>query len=501
MRDRASAHLVYGTLINSSADYAEACRKDLFFLMVYACGRKDMDNDWCFARCREVQAEPDGRLDLWAREHYKSTIITVGLTIQNILNDPNITVGIFSHTRPIAKAFLRQIKREFETNALLQELFPHIRPPAGKSPRTWSEDGGIVVNRASNPKEATVEAWGLVDGQPTSKHFSLLIYDDVVTRESVGTPEQIKKTTEAWELSLNLGAHGGRRRMIGTRYHHFDTWQAIMDRGAAVPRVYPATEDGTATGKPVFLSPEALAEKRRDQGPYTFSAQMLQNPTADKAQGFRWEWLRFYTPGKEPVCNRYILVDPAGAKKKDSDYSVFWVVGLGEDNNIYILDGIRDRLNLTERAAALFRLHRVHRPLGVGYEQYGMQADIEHIRYMQEQERYRFAVTQLGGAMPKNDRIRRLVPAFERSRVYLPETMLRRDADGRSYDLVGHFVQEEYEPFPVCAHDDMLDCLARLFDLPVRFPGKLPVAAASSVKARRAATEYDVTAYGLGVGA
>ena len=32
----------------------------------------------------------------------------------------------------------------------------------------WSLDGGLVVKRKSNPKEATVEAWGLVDSQPTS---------------------------------------------------------------------------------------------------------------------------------------------------------------------------------------------------------------------------------------------------------------------------------------------------------------------------------------------
>src|SRR5688572_16437972 len=98
-------------------------RNDLFFLLVVVLGRRDANNPWAFARCREVQAAPNGFLDLWAREHYKSTIITFALTIQEILRNPETTIGIFSHTRPIAKAFLRQIMREFETNELLKGWF------------------------------------------------------------------------------------------------------------------------------------------------------------------------------------------------------------------------------------------------------------------------------------------------------------------------------------------------------------------------------------------
>ena len=78
-------------------------------------------------------------------------------------------MGIFSHTRPIAKGFLRQIKRELEGNNVLKALFQDIlhADPQHQSPK-WSEDDGIIVKRKTNPKEATVEAWGLVDGQPTS---------------------------------------------------------------------------------------------------------------------------------------------------------------------------------------------------------------------------------------------------------------------------------------------------------------------------------------------
>jgi hypothetical protein len=93
--------------------------------------RADCDHPWLWERCREVQNAPNGYLDLWAREHYKSTIITYGKTIQDIIashgEDPlpewngiEPTFAIFSCTRPIAKGFLRQIMREFKSNELLR---------------------------------------------------------------------------------------------------------------------------------------------------------------------------------------------------------------------------------------------------------------------------------------------------------------------------------------------------------------------------------------------
>lgn len=451
---------------------AQWAKDDLFFLLVYVLNRKDADNDWCFARCREVQASPDGHLDLWARGHYKSTIITYALTIQDILNDPELTVGIFSHTRPIAKAFLRQIKREFETNEQLKALFPDIlyADPANQSPK-WSEDEGITVKRKSNPKEATIEAWGLVDGQPTSKHYRLRIYDDTVTRESVTTPEMMQKTTEAWELSLNLAAQNGKERGIGTRYHFNDTYRAIIERGALSVRLYPATVDGKVEGDPVFMSREELAKKRRNMGPFVFGAQMLQDPTADEKQGFKVEWLKHaaITRRGHNLC---ILVDAASSKKKGSDYTAMWCLGFGPDRNIYVHDILRDRLSLTERADILFAWHRKWQPMAVGYERYGLMADVEHFQDRMERENYRFPITELGGIMAKPDRIRRLIPWFEQGRIFLPPSLSKTNYEGRSVDLVKSFTLDEYLPFPVGQHDDMLDALARCLDedLPIAWP-------------------------------
>ncbi len=474
---RAEAHRQYRALLAEAkrqggepaqmATMAELGRRDLFFLLVYLLHRRDVDRDWLFARCREVQAAPDGCLDLWARDHYKSTIITFAKTIQDILVDPEITVGIFSHTRPIAKGFLRQIKQELENNELLKALYPQVlyADPRKEAPK-WSENEGIIVRRQSNPKEATVEAWGLVDGQPTSRHFRLRVYDDVVTEESVSNPEMIHKTTRRWELSLNLGSENGRERYIGTRYHLNDTYAEMIRRGAATPRIHPATVDGTTDGEPVLLSRQALADKRRKMGPYTFACQMLQDPRADEVQGFKEEWLKFWQPQRAGTegMNLYLLCDPASEKKKGSDYTVAMVVGLGADGNLYLVDMVRDRLNLTERAQVILRLHRKHRPKLVGYERYGMQADIEHIQYLQDQQNYRFPILELGGAMPKNDRIRRLIPDFEQGRVYLPQSLIYIDCQNKARDLTLEFIEEEYQSFPVAAHDDMLDCLSRIKD-------------------------------------
>lgn len=717
---------------------------DLFFLLGYILNRKEIiSKPWLFRRCREWQSNPNGYLDLWAREHYKSTVITFAGTIFEIINDPEVTIGIFSHTKSIARGFVRQIKEELEQNETLKKLWPDIfyEEPARESNR-WSIDGGIIVKRKSNPKEATVEGHGLVDGQPTGLHFKGRVYDDVVTLESVSTPEQIEKTTYSWQMSDNLGSEGGWERYIGTRYHLFDTYSVMIDRKAVVPRVHPATINGHEDGKPVLMTRETLRKKRITQGPYVFAcfpkgspvlmsdwtekpieqvevgdelvgydfpknkktklvrskviakntrmldvyeytfasgrvvkctkehkwytgrrgkdvggsdnhsaylhlgfkkhelkslisvydprginaqyserdaawlggffdgegsvsggcihihqskthnpdvcvalenildrlgfdygvtdrhskslvnekyghgrdyyirggrqekirflnickpikkskiedflfqqgtrefgkacrdslvsikhlgkqrvynietetgnyvcygyatknSQMLLNPTADKAMGFNTKWLVYADVDYDAAMRqlwRFILVDPAGSKqRKNNDFTTFFVIGHGADKKFRVLDIVRDRLNLTGRTEKLFELHEKWKPHLVAYEEYGMQADIEHIEYVMKEKLYEFEITSLGGSMKKELRILRLVPYFEngfkegddegKSRIILPTSRNYIDYQQMNRDLVKDFVEQEYEAFPVLNHDDMLDCMARLCDL------------------------------------
>lgn len=450
------------------------CRTDLFWLLTVALNRPDVDCDFLFARCKEVQASPNGNLDLWSREHYKSTIITFALSIQDILRshgegaleDRECSIGIFSHTRGIAAGFLGQIKTELETNTFLKSLFPDVlyADPEKESP-SWSEQGGLMVKRKDNQKEMTVEAWGVVDSQPVSVHFTKLVFDDVVVPSSVTSPEMMKKTSEMLKLAYNLGTRDGDKRFIGTRYHFNDAYKGIIDSGTAKPRIRPATEDGTMTGKPVFLTQEQLDKKRREQGPYIFAAQMLLDPKADETQGFKREWFEDKHSGIPfKGMNIYILVDGASAKKSTSDYTAMWAVGLHHDQRVYVLDMLRDRLNLIQRTARLMDWHRKYTPVDTRYERYGKDGDIEHIKSEQKRQNYRFEITEVAGSTPKNDRIKRLLPYAEQKRIILPRTLHYTSYDGRTSDLVQDFIEQEVLGFPVGVHDDMLDALARLFE-------------------------------------
>lgn len=444
---------------------------DVFYLLVRLCDRKDMIHPWIYDRCREVQKGPNDHLDLWARDHYKSTIITFGMTMQDILANPEVNICILSHKADQAEAFLVQIQREFTLNGTLKSLFPEVlySNPETQAP-LWSA-GGLVVKRKSNSPAPTVLASGLVDGMPTGMHFSHLVYDDIVTPKSVTNPEQIKKTTEMYRLSDNLGS-GDRtiKRLIGTRYNLHDTYSVILDDGSITGRIHPATSDGTTdTSKSVLLPPHALEKKRRTQGPYVFSAQMLLNPAADTIAGFDEKWPLYWPAVHFKNLNRIILVDPSSGKARKvgnvvkNDYTCMIVVGRGRDDNRYIIDIIRDRLTLTGRKNMLFSLVDAYQVKDVFYEETGYAADVEYILEKQTEENYRFNITALSvSGLKKSDRIRSLVPRFESGQIYLPERIIRTDYEGKAFDVIKVFLEEEYKIFPNLSHDDMLDTMSQM---------------------------------------
>lgn len=501
-----------------NADLAYLGAVDRYFLLTNLLGRFDAFHPWLYDRCREVELEPDGFLDLWSRFHYKSSIITFAGVAQEIINDPEVTVGIFSHTKGIASKFVAQLKREFEGNQDIRSIYPDICwvKPRSEAPK-WS-DSEFIVRRKGNPKEATVEGHGVVDGQPTSKHFKVLIYDDLVTLESVNTPEQVKKTTEAFELSTNLGTANARRWMIGTRYSFGDSYGTLMERGVVVPRIYPATHNGKPDGKPVLLTPEEWEQKKKEQAS-TMAAQLLQNPLTGKERMFNPTWYKpwFVRPAS---MNVYIMADPSRGRTAKSDRTAIAVIGLDSAGNKYLLDGARHRMKLSQRWDHLKHFYQkwVKVPgvnfVKVGYERYGQQSDDEYFMERQRADKISFAIEELAwpreGGNSKRDRVERLQPDVQFGSFFFPglvwrsgkvctwqvsddgdrmefrelkdimkdhavlkargqeylcaKQITRRDEENKVYDLTVELM-DEMNYFPFGLHDDLVDVTSRIYDM------------------------------------
>ena len=104
-------------------------------------------------QCQKVQDGPGtNTLDIWARFHFKSTIITVGETLQYHMKNPEHCTSILCYNRPTAKKPLRAIKRVCEESDLLKWCFPEVfwEKPETQAPK-WS--------LASDTPVLTTEGW------------------------------------------------------------------------------------------------------------------------------------------------------------------------------------------------------------------------------------------------------------------------------------------------------------------------------------------------------
>ena len=723
------------------------CQKDLFFLLYFIL-EFPVNDPFCIARCYEVQADCNYTLDLWSREHFKSTIITCGRSIFDVIQNRENRIGIFSQTGALAKRHLNRIKLILESCVELKTAFPDIffANPASQS-RVWSTDFGLLCKRRGNFVEMTFQAHGLIDSMPTGMHFTKMAYDDIVSPQETNSPEMMKKLEDRYRLSINLGAKGGDRRVIGTRYNLGDVYGMIMKQKKWKSRIFPSEVDENGKqkrdGKPVMLTPEELEEKKTEMGEFIYcldgetkilmsdysvksikdivsgdgviglkrgsiksklqlietpvknawikrsiktikiilengdeiictpehkwwtgrwkgkgeeerrkeyspvglgygelgrlsqildfkrinrnnytedqirawdylagffdgegtvsggslsisqshvvhpeickklegvlekigishsiytkteeqnqkysrngkasrtyllrggrqfafeflnitdvakrsqivkrlfeyksrvnskggasrikvvdivdcdsrdvyaietgtgnyiangyvssnSSQMLQHPVAASSQRFKTSDI-ITNPNLPDGMNYFLIVDPANKKRKKSDYTVMWVIGTASDRTYRIVDVVRDKLSLGERTEKLFDICREYGIQEVGYEEYGMQSDIDHIEEKMVELNYYFNIIPLGGIVSKEDRIKKLMPIFEKKRFIFPENIFYTDYTGEKKDLVYDFIYEEFLTFPFGTHDDLLDSLARIVDpkMHVYFP-------------------------------
>lgn len=260
---------------------------------------------------------------------------------------------------------------------------------------------------------------------------------------------------------------------------------------------------------PARLSRVELDRIRLDMTEYNYAGQFLQSPVPIGGGEFRDGWVQHYAQGsiKPKEMNVAIIVDQAGGeelnkkKKKLSDWTVILVIGLAPDNNYYVLDMVRDRLNPTERIETIFMVHRkwnaiCGKPPKVGCEQIGLMTDTHYLNEKKKQDAYHFPVVPLGAGqrISKEERIRKLIPDMQNQRWYVPDTHLYVDGEGRRWDLVREFIDVELKTFPKSRYDDIIDCASRILDadLSMVFPKpKIGTVAKARLEASQPAQSWE----------
>lgn len=448
----------------------------LYFILGPTIGLDRINHPFLVNACWDIDdGAPTNTLDIWGREHFKTTIISTVRPIQKILNNPEERIGIFSYARPAAIKILVGIKWILEQNELLKSLFPDVlwADPVKEAPK-WSEEGGLIVKRKGVSREATLEAWGLLEGMPTGRHFSGRVYDDIETADSCTTPEQMQKLKDMFFLSANLGEDGGWQWVTGTPYHYNGLLMHLKNLKDPVTnepvyqvREKPSVKPRTFNGKPVFLSEERIKVLRMDKR--TFAAQHLLDPSPVDVQVLNPSGLRDISQSSVPKnIFKFMTIDPAGSAAGEDAWAILvcgvepYADDLGA-SNVYILDAMIEPMPLDTAVSQIVEMYcRAGRVVKLGVEKVGISTMEIHIAK---------ALRAKGKVLTiNNGSLELLRPAGRSKQQRIENALVWALNNGKIFvsSAVPVAYRErlrfEMEKFPYW-HDDGLDCLSYVYDL------------------------------------
>ncbi|MBL0320568.1 MAG: hypothetical protein IPP74_14930 [Alphaproteobacteria bacterium] len=456
-------------------------QQDLWFFVYFVMKNPLANHPFIVEACKEIQNTTEDTLQVWARDHLKTSIISVARTCQKILNNPEKRIGIFSAVRPLAVKIQNQIKQLLETDFLIRSFPDILYVDPYKEAEKWTEapEGGLIVKRKGSYHEPTVSSWGLIEGMPTGDHYTDMIFDDIVTNDHQ-TPEIIQKIKDNFEMAGNIGTRDCQTTVIGTFYRHDDPLVHIMEKTdpATGLRLFKtvkktATEDGSFRGASVFLPEKTLAKKRAGKI-YFFFCQQLLDPTPRGQEKLNKDHLILCKRSDLPErLYKFMLVDGSGDAGRRHDRAAdAWALGVigvepyrdrDGSNNIYILDLKIAEMDLVTAQNAVVEMYcRNGRILKLGVEKVGMSTTEIHIAAALR-ARNRHVSVDIGNLQILN-------PA-KRSKEYRIESALSwplkngkihilESINRASRDRLGM----EMEKFPAW-HDDGLDMLSYVYDI------------------------------------
>jgi predicted phage terminase large subunit-like protein len=278
--------------------------------------------------CKFVQDDrKKKKLILMPRGHLKSTLITIGYSLHQIINNPNIRILILNATWQMAVDFLTEIKRHLQNNETLINLYGDLT----QGNTEWSQDRITLSRSNQNIKGPTVWASG-VESNLVGSHPDLIIMDDLVNRDNIETRESIEKVILRYKDALDLLEPGGQLIVIGTRWTEGELYSWLMDKdsGASIQydvMIKKAYEGDLMTGEgfqslwPEKFTREELLERLKGKG-----------------------WYEFCTPYETPILMSDFTTKPIGEVKPGDE-----IIGFerqGDERTVLIKTIVKNKSSL-----------------------------------------------------------------------------------------------------------------------------------------------------------
>lgn len=404
-------------------------------------------------------------MDLAPRGHGKSTIGDVDFCITKVLRNPDIRIMIGSKTQTQASAFLKEIRTHFEQNVNLIRIFGDWKKSRDN---VWNDKEFTVNRRTVIKKEATVSALG-ASGAVVSKHFDIIIGDDLVGFENARTEAQRKVLKEWFYSSLYPTLEpDGEIHILGTRYSPMDLYEDLIKSKNYKVNIQQAIT--IKDGQEVSLweskfSLEKLRSIREEAGLIIFNMQYQNNTELAKGKIFKYRYFKHFEEYEvDYALNRvrvkvldaqgvpfwipvriYMGADLAISEDETSnnDYFVLTVIGVNKNKNVYVLDYLKERLSFNAQLNAILDYGRNKFPM---VERIG----VETVQYQKSlaQEIRRLSLLPVINIQTSKDKVTR---AMRRSALF---------ENGKVWFRIGMDDLEEcLLLFPEVDHDDLFDGL------------------------------------------
>lgn len=428
-----------------------------------------------YITCRSLQplhasiihnvSDNQASMDLAPRGHGKSTIGDVDFCITKVLRNPDIRIMIGSKTQTQASAFLKEIRTHFEQNVNLIRIFGDWKKSRDN---VWNDKEFTVNRRTVIKKEATVSALG-ASGAVVSKHFDIIIGDDLVGFENARTEAQRKVLKEWFYSSLYPTLEpDGEIHILGTRYSPMDLYEDLIKSKNYKLNVQQAitVKDGQEYSLwESKFSLEKLRSIREEAGLIIFNMQYQNNTELAKGKIFKYKYFKHFeeydidydlnrvrvkvldsqgVPYWIPV-RIYMGADLAISEDETSnnDYFVLTVIGVDKNKNVYVLDYLKERLTFNAQLNAILDYGKNKFPM---VERIG----VETVQYQKSlaQEIRRLSLLPVVNIQTSKDKVTR---AMRRSALF---------ENGKVWFRIGMDDLEEcLLLFPEVDHDDLFDGL------------------------------------------